>query len=92
MQEDPTKLKSGTISTSDWLKRSKENVAMGDKEYTAAERKFVADIQDYLAKLAAAPGIDLPQHKSTLEQILKLLQQRIASKADNPEAEAGEEQ
>ena len=37
--------------------------------------------EQYISDLASKPGIDLTQHRSMLERILKMLEQSIGSKA-----------
>ena len=86
--EDATKLKTGSLSTSADLQKAKERVAAGG-EFTAQERNIVSQIQDFVTNIANTEGVDLMQHRSLLERILKYL---LKSLTGSVKPEAGEEQ
>lgn len=79
--EDSTRLKNKSVSTSAMKAADLERVKQTDSETTTQEAGILNQIEDFLAKLAATPGVDLMQKRSVLERILKLLQQNVAGNA-----------
>ena len=84
-QEDATRLSTQQTTASNYKKASRERSDAGGKEVTGAERGILQQIEDYYSNLAAEPGIDLQQHKVTLQRVLKMLETTIASKAKGEE-------
>ena len=78
--EDPTKLQRKSVSASAMKAADLERVDQTDSETTTQEAGIINQIEDFLAKLAATPGVDLVQKRTALERILKLLQQNIKGK------------
>ena len=78
--KDSTNLQSKTVSASAMKAADLERVKQTDSETTTQEAGIINQIEDFLAKLAATPGVDLVQKRSVLEKILKLLQQNIKGK------------
>jgi len=78
--EDPTKLQRKSVSASAMKAADLERVKQTDSETTTQEAGIINQIEDFLAKLAATPGVDLVQKRTALERILKLLQQNIKGK------------
>ena len=78
--KDSTNLQSKTVSASAMKAADLERVKQADSETTTQEAGIINQIEDFLAKLAATPGVDLVQKRTTLERILKLLQQNIKGK------------
>ena len=75
---EPSKLKSGTTSASAMRAADIERIDQVDDETTPQESGILNQIENFLAQLAATPGVDLMQKRSVLERILKLLQQNVA--------------
>ena len=88
IEEDPTKITSGSLSQSGHKKSALAGVETG-QEFTGQERKIVDQIQKFITDVANTEGVDLMQHKSLLERILKYLQKSLTG-SEKPEV--GEEQ
>ena len=56
--------------------------SLSEEYHSSTLDKFITinQIENFLAKLAATPGVDLVQKRTALEKILKLLQQNIKGK------------
>jgi len=89
LEQDPTKLKTGSLSQSGHKKSALAGVEAGE-EFTAQERNIVSQIQDFVTQIASTPGVDLPKFKSALERSLKYLQKAVGIKGQT--ADVGEEQ
>ena len=72
-----TKLKTGSMSGSQRLKKSRERITDTSDEFTPQEQKIVDQLEKFISDLAAKEGIDLLQHRAFLEKAMKLIQQRI---------------
>ena len=72
-----TKLKSGSMSGSQRLKKSRERITGSSDEFTPQEQKIVDQLEKFIADLAAKEGVDLLQHRAFLEKAMKLIQQRM---------------
>tara|TARA_Y100000592_G_scaffold100746_1_gene182510 strand:- start:17746 stop:18057 length:312 start_codon:yes stop_codon:yes gene_type:complete len=72
-----TKLKTGSMSGSQRLKKSRERITDTSNEFTPQEQKIVDQLEKFISDLAAKEGIDLLQHRAFLEKAMKLIQQRI---------------
>ena len=79
--DEPSKLKSGTTSAAAMRAADIKRVDQTDDETTPQESGILNQIENFLAQLAATPGVDLAQKRSVLERILKLLQQNVAGNA-----------
>ena len=79
--DDPTKLVAKAATTTQRRKDALARVADAGKELSSQEAGIVNQIEQYISDLASKPGIDLTQHRSMLERILKMLEQSIGSKA-----------
>jgi hypothetical protein len=77
---DPTKLSTKAATTTQRRKDALARVTDTGKELSSQEAGIVNQIEQYISDLAAKPGIDLVQHRTTLERILKMLEQSIGSK------------
>ncbi len=78
---DPTKLATKAATTTQRRKDALARVADTGKELSSQEAGIVNQIEQYISDLASKPGIDLTQHRSMLERILKMLEQNVGSKA-----------
>jgi len=78
--ENSTKLTNKSVSASAMRTADIERINQTDSETTTQEAGIINQIEDFLAKLAATPGVDLVQKRTVLERILKLLQQNIKGK------------
>ena len=72
-----TKLKTGSMSGSQRLKKSRERITGTDAEFTPQEQKIVDQLEKFISDLAAEEGVDLLQHRAFLERAMKLIQQRM---------------
>ena len=79
--DEPSKLQSGTTSAAAMRAADIKRVDQTDDETTPQESGILNQIENFLAQLAATPGVDLMQKRSVLERILKLLQQNVAGNA-----------
>jgi len=79
--DEPSKLQSGTTSAAAMRAADIKRVDQTDDETTPQESGILNQIENFLAQLAATPGVDLAQKRSVLERILKLLQQNVAGNA-----------
>ena len=86
--QDPTRLKTKATSTAAYKKDALGRVATAGEEYTATEKGFVTQIEQFLSDIAAKPGVDLPKYKSQLQVLLKRLQGIVAPDIKEPEAPA----
>ena len=94
---DPTKIKTQATSTAAYKSDALGRVAAADAadaNYTSIEKGFVTQIEDFLSKLAATPGVDLPKYRSQLQTLLKRLQTMvepdIKQPADTDKPQAGQ--
>jgi len=78
---DPTKLATQTASASQRRKDALSRISDTEKELTGQETGLINQIEKYISDLASRPGIDLSQHRTMLERILRMLEQNIGSKA-----------
>ena len=72
-----TKLKTGSMSGSQRLKKSRERITSSTSEFTPQEQKIVDQLEKFISDLAAKEGVDLLQHRAFLERAMKLIQQRM---------------
>ena len=72
-----TKLKTGSMSGAQRLKKSRERIAGTDAEFTPQEQKIVDQLEKFISDLASKEGVDLLQHRTFLERAMKLIQKRM---------------
>tara|TARA_Y100001973_G_scaffold11569_1_gene15787 strand:+ start:76 stop:459 length:384 start_codon:yes stop_codon:yes gene_type:complete len=72
-----TKLKTGSMSGSQRLKKSRERITGSSDEFTPQEQKIVDQLEKFISDLAATEGVDLLTHRAFLERAMKLIQQRM---------------
>ena len=77
--EDETKLKSTAMSTSQRKQTSLDRISSDDSEFTSQEKGILDQIEGFLSKLAASPGVDMTKYRAQLERVMKLLQQSMVS-------------
>ena len=77
IESDSSKLKSATVSAAAMRAADIKRVDQVDDETTPQESGILNQIENFLAKLAATPGVDLMQKRSVLERILKMLQDQV---------------
>lgn len=75
--KNATKLKTGSMSSSQRIKTSRERIKDTSNEFTPQEQKIVDQLEKFISDLAATEGIDLLQHRSFLERAMKLIQKRM---------------
>jgi len=78
--KNATKLKTGSMSSSQRIKTSRERIKDTSGEFTPQEQKIVDQLEKFISDLAATEGIDLLQHRTFLERAMKLIQQRMVKK------------
>tara|TARA_B100000989_G_scaffold298820_1_gene290210 strand:+ start:1238 stop:1588 length:351 start_codon:yes stop_codon:yes gene_type:complete len=81
---DPTKIKTQATSTAAYKSDALGRVAAADANYTSIEKGFVTQIEDFLSKLAATPGVDLPKYRPQLQTLLKRLQAMVEPDIEQP--------
>jgi hypothetical protein len=84
-QTDPTRLKTGTMSTGARKKASRDRITGDASEFTSQERNIIDQLEQFISTLAATPGVDLMKHKALLQRVIKLLQQKAANKTTQPQ-------
>jgi len=72
-----TKLKTGAMSGSQRLRKSRERITGSTSEFTPQEQKIVDQLEKFISDLAATEGVDLLTHRAFLERAMKLIQQRM---------------
>lgn len=75
--KNATKLKTGSMSSTQRLKTSRERIKDASGEFTAQEQKIVDQLEKFIADIAATEGVDLLQHRTFLERAMKLIQKRM---------------
>ena len=68
--KNATKLKTGSMSSTQRLKTSRERIKDASGEFTAQEQKIVDQLEKFIADIAATEGVDLLQHRTFLEQCI----------------------
>ena len=89
-EQDPTKLKTGSMSTGARIKGSRDRIAGAAEEFTNQERNIIDQLEKFISDMAAKPGVDLTKFRPLLQRVLKLLQQQAAKSIEQPQQ--GEEQ
>ena len=84
-EEEAAKLKTTSMSTSQRKQTSVDRITSDDSEFTSQEKGILDQIEEFLSKLAATPGVDMTKYRAQLESVLKLLQQTVASTAAKQE-------
>ena len=83
-KEDPTKLKSGTMTQSARVRAARGRIAADSAEFTGQEQKIIDQLEQFISDLAAKPGVDLTKFRPLLQRVLKLLQQQAGKSATQP--------
>lgn len=89
-QQDPTKLKTGTMSQSARVRSSRGRIDTDSKEFTGQEQKIIDQLEQFISDLAATPGVDLTKSRPLLQRVLRMLQQQAAKSAKQPNQGAQE--
>ena len=89
-EEDP-RLKGSTMTSGQFTTGGKEQRKGVDSEVDNNERALIHQIDQFLLNLAALPGVQLQQHRMTLQTILKTLQKKIGSNTPQVDQEQGAE-
>ena len=84
-EQDPTKLKTGSMSTGARVKGSRDRIMGDTEEFTNQERNIVDQLEKFISDLATEPGIDLMKFRPLLQRVLKLLQQQAAKSIKQPQ-------
>tara|TARA_Y100000310_G_scaffold201492_1_gene201596 strand:+ start:940 stop:1275 length:336 start_codon:yes stop_codon:yes gene_type:complete len=88
IEEDPTKLKQQAVSTSQRKKDALARIKDTDTEFSSQEKGLVNQLEGYVSRLASLPGVDLVQHRSLLQRMLKMLEAAIGKKhREQPQGE-----
>jgi hypothetical protein len=75
-----TKISSGGMSANQRKKDALKRISDTSGEFNPQEQKITNQIEKFISDLAATEGIDLTQHRTFLEKVMKLLQQRLVKK------------
>jgi len=78
-----TKLKTGSMSGSQRLKKSRERITGSTSEFTPQEQKIVDQLEKFISDIAAKEGVDLLQHRAFLERAMKLIQQKMVKEGQH---------
>ena len=89
-EQDPTKIKAGSMSTGARIKGARDRISGGAEEFTNQERNIIDQLEKFISDMAAKPGVDLTKFRPLLQRVLKLLQQQAAKSIEQPQQ--GEEQ
>lgn len=84
-EEDPTKLKSGSMSTGQRIKGARERITGDADEFTSQERNVIDQLEQFISNLAAEPGVDLMKFRPLLQRVLKLLKQQATKSIEQPQ-------
>lgn len=84
-EQDPTKIKTGSMSTGARVKGARDRIMGDDEEFTNQERNVIDQLEKFISDLAAEPGIDLMKFRPLLQRVLKLLQQQAAKSIKQPQ-------
>ena len=79
-----TKLKTGSMSASQRIKKSRERIKDTSGEFTPQEQKIVDQLEKFISDLAATEGIDLLQHRAFLQRAMQLIQKRLVKEGCEP--------
>ena len=90
VEQDPTKIKAGSMSTGARIKGARDRISGGAEEFTNQERNIIDQLEKFISDMAAKPGVDLTKFRPLLQRVLKLLQQQAAKSIEQPQQ--GEEQ
>tara|TARA_Y100000034_G_C6582810_1_gene252853 strand:- start:74 stop:415 length:342 start_codon:yes stop_codon:yes gene_type:complete len=80
VEPDPTKLGAQSVGTSQRRRSALGRISDTDKEFSSMEKGLVDQIEAYVSKLAALPGVDLVQHRALLTRVLKTLESAVGKK------------
>ena len=86
-EQDPTKIKTGSMSTGQRIKGSRERITGDAEEFTNQERNVIDQLEQFISNLAAEPGVDLVKYRPLLQRVLKLLQQQASKSIKQQQGE-----
>ena len=84
-----SKLKSGVMSGGQFATSGKEQRAAANPEVDNNEKALINQIDEFLLKLAALPGVELSRHRQTLQTILRMLEKKIGVDAKASQTQTG---
>ena len=89
IEEDPTTIKTSTMSTAGRQAASRERIksTTQDKEFTSQEKSIVDQFETFIAGLAGAEGVDLMAHRPLLNRVIAILHKTIKPKSVQGEPE-----
>ena len=87
VEQDPTKIKTGSMSTGQRIKGSRERIKSDADEFTNQERNVIDQLEQFISNLAAEPGVDLVKYRPLLQRVLKLLQQQASKSIKQQQGE-----
>ena len=89
VEEDPTTLKTSTMSTAGRQAASRERIksTKQDKEFTSQEKSIVDQFETFISDLAGAEGVDLMNYRPLLNRVIAILHKTI-----KPQSTQGEPQ
>ena len=81
-QATGSKLKSGVMSSGQFATSGKDQRVDANPEVDNNEKSLINQIDAFLLKLAALPGVELSRHRATLQTILRTLEKKIGATAN----------
>ncbi len=88
-EEDPTRLKTQAMGSSEFARSGMETRKAASAELTTTEQGIVDQVDKFLLNLANQQGVDLNTNRALIQRIMKLLQGRLAPAEDTPQGEQG---
>lgn len=88
-EEEDVRLKGSAMTSGQFTSGGKEQRKTADPEVDNNERALIHQIDQFLLNLAALPGVELQQHRMTLQTVLKTLQKKIGSNTPQANQEQG---
>ena len=83
VEGDPTQLKARSMGASEFARSGMEARKGASAELTNSEQGVVDQVDEFLLNLAKQPGVDLNNSRLLIQQVMKLLQNRLGSAKEN---------
>ena len=80
-EQEDVKLKTASMSGAAFGRAGKEGRQAADPELTSLEKGIIQQIDQFLLKLASTPGVDINSQKSTIQRVMKILQDQVGKMA-----------
>ena len=76
-EDELAKLTTKSMSASQRQQVARDRIKSQGDEFTTKEQGLVDQIEDFISKLASEPGVDLVQHRTLLQRVLRILQKQM---------------